>query len=375
MFESQIMSKPFCQLKTFSKFALVFLLLLLSSAAFSFEIKRIENRIFLKDKTCSSVKNLILDIKSWTENIQSTEPLDKKQIDKNTKCDIDNLFYEQAADSCSYDITSCVPDHVKQFQDSRPLIEGPNCWNLSLVITEIIPILRYTSPNEMSYYMRSPLCRQISDHDEKLPGDIGAIRTIKNQKIKEYHGFIYISDKISYSKNGYQTTNGYSLQSLDSLLKLYDVPNKKQCRKNEISVNSKCSFAVSYFRCSSLEDYLNQLPESAWMIVNFFSQLKTFELLLQEKTFNKTQLSIQSEKAILFEIENFIQFLKLQADPKYYSLNLTDQNLGFILNSIHLRLYGLSFQLANTKDVQLSNKVFEYMQEIKNLKSSFVLAN
>lgn len=363
--EFQSICKSFFQFKSISKFAMVSLLLLLKSTAFSFEIKRIENKIFLKDKTCPSVKKLILDIKSWTDNSDF--------LNEKPNCDIDNLYFEQSANSCSFDITSCVPEHVKKFQDSKPLIEGPNCWNLSLVITEIIPVLRYTSANEMSYYMRSPLCHQITDQDQKQPGDIGAIRTIKNQKITEYHGFIYISDKISYSKNGYQTTNGYSLQSLDSIFKLYDVPNKKQCRKNEISVSTKCPFAVSYFRCSSFEDYLTHLPESAWIIVNFFSQLKKFELLLQEKTFNNKEISIQSEKDILFEIENLIQFLKLQADPNYYSLNLTDQNLGFILNSIHLRLYGLSFQLANTKDIQLSIKVFEYMQEIKNLKSSFIL--
>jgi hypothetical protein len=367
MIEFQSIRNSFFHVKPVSKFGMVFLLMLLKSAAFSFEIKRIENRIFLTDKTCPSVKKLILDIKSWTEH---TDFLNEK-----TNCDIDSLYFEQTSNACSFDITTCVPEHVKKFQDSKPLIEGPNCWNLSLVITEIIPVLRYTSPNEMSYYMRSPLCRQISDQDQKQPGDIGAIRTIKNQKITEYHGFIYISDKISYSKNGYQTTNGYSLQSLDSIFKLYDVPNKKQCRKNEISVNTKCSFAVSYFRCSSFEDYLNHLPESSWIIVNFFIQLKSFELLLQEKTFNKTQISIQAEKDILFEIENLVQFLKLQTDPKYYSLNLTDQNLGFILNSLHLRLYGLSYQLANTKDNQLSNKVFEYMQEIRILKSSFLLPN
>lgn len=108
---------------------------------------------------------------------------------------------------------------------------GPNCWNATLVATGILPELRYSTYKEMTFWMNSKFCRE-KDLDEPIEiGDVIAIRELLTgaNTYSEVHGFIYMDEKLSFSKNGATKKEPYLLQSTDMVFSSYNV--LKECRR------------------------------------------------------------------------------------------------------------------------------------------------
>ncbi|WP_413587355.1 hypothetical protein [Bdellovibrio sp. HCB274] len=300
-----------------------------SSAEITFSKK--ENKVMMSGK-CTELQAEIPSLSQWTINSKA-----------GNGCE--NLSPAgQYEDFCAYNVTSCVPEHVVKYQNANPEIDGPNCWNLSLVMKGILPHLRYTTPQEMNFYMAPPLCRQLKDSEPRQAGDIGAIRSIANGAINESHGFIYISEKLSYSKNGATKRSPYALQSLDGVLGAYGVPRNADCRKNEIT-NTNCKNAVSYFRCQSLDSYMASHQEIPDKVKKFFSESAKAENCISEQTMKGKALTAEAVQNItdaslsltVFanQIKQDIEFKKLPADEQ-----------SFIANALFFRLQGISTQLS-----------------------------
>jgi hypothetical protein len=185
----------------------------------AFEIVRNENKVLLRDTSCYKVREMASTLLAWTKNIGE---------DKNCTPLTNAKMSVESGGACELEITQCIPDHVAEFQGVHPRFYGPNCWNLALVMKKILPNLRYTTPEEMAFYMRPPLCRQLKNDEKKIPGDLGAIRDVYEKNAIESHGFIYISENMAYSKNGYSNEQPYSLQKLENVYKVYGVPNKSE---------------------------------------------------------------------------------------------------------------------------------------------------
>lgn len=291
------------------------LLLSISAVAENFDITKKGGRLFLNDPYCKDGPAIMSSLKEWSAN-----------SGLNTlNCQIP---VKLGRTQCRHDITSCVPQHVVKYHLSHPENNGPNCWNLALVMKGIIPSMRYTSPEEMAFYMRPPLCQVIAANEKPKAGDIGAIRTAEHSKLKsELHGFIYISDKVAYSKNGLSRQAPYALQSLDHVYKEYGVPQD--------------GTSVDFFRCISFKEYLEKNNHIPAEIIKNFNLLSQYERCLERQTLARQTLPRSFQKNLTDVAMVLTHYLKTAPE----SSNLKSDERTFLQASLQLRLQRMTDQL------------------------------
>ena len=163
-------------------------------------------------------------------------------------------FCRCEADTCSLRIASAAPEFVNLMHGIRAGRWGPNCWNAALVSNKILSAPGFTSPAEMTFWMRSPLCRALRAGETPRPGDIIAVR---DRAGEEVHGFVYLTEELAFSKNYLTAAAPYALQSPEEVYKEFPVP--AECRKPGASAPG-CPAYADHFRCSPREDYLQSAP-------------------------------------------------------------------------------------------------------------------
>lgn len=299
------------------------------------EVSKKDGRVVLQD-TCSDGTNVIKSLSTW---LGKTTP--------NKTCQAPS---KSNGNDCQYDITNCLPDQVVRYQGVTSKVGGPNCWNLALVMGKILPNLRYSSPQEMAFYMRPPLCRALKNSESRQPGDIGAIRGMAwGIPIEETHGFIYISDSMVFSKNGSKKEAPYSLQSTDKMLESYGVENNKACRNNEIPKgNMDCTQAVAYFRCESMDDYLKKNQKVSPSIKNLEHEVSSTERCLEGSTFSGQTLgetNLRDIQRVSGALAHYLEDLK-----KSNKMNKLSEADRFMVGGLQLRLQAIAEQLSALKD-------------------------
>jgi hypothetical protein len=194
-------------------------------------------RITLSAASCDVLEKQVRGLSDW-----STKLGDNHSPYTPCKCD--------AAKICRVDITNVVPDEVRKLQGFLPEYMGPNCWNASLVTGKIIPELRYADAGELTFWLTSPLCRERGTDEKPKAGDIIAVR---DKNGVEQHSFIYVTDQLSFSKNGADKTAPYFLQSPEDVFFKYDV--REGCRTGV--PDPRCPNYANYYDCEPLDKYLH----------------------------------------------------------------------------------------------------------------------
>lgn len=314
---------------------------------YSQTIMRENDNIFLRTRTCLEAQRHVKDLAKWTEKT-------------NKKCDIDSVTYDQGL-NCKVNISKCVPDHVLKYEGLNPQEHGPNCWNLAMVMTGIIPYMRYSTPQEMAFFMDAPLCRPLKPYEKRKTGDIGAIRNSSDRK--DIHGFIHISEDLVYSKNGNNKDNyPYKVQNFDSMLNEMFIGGtdhlKNECRGNQAIGKVGCLGQIEYFRCISLDEYLKKENDQI-----------SKEIKETLSTFQKIDCHISS---VLFDLTVADQAVNLSFDISFilyqYLVDQLDSNQKlseqdtFILSSIKLRLEALRESLGGTYEEQKRDKISPHLQ-------------
>lgn len=335
-------------------------ILLISTQVFAFDVSKREGRLFLTDG-CDNGGALYQSLARWGQNVQAGK-----------SCDTKAQMQEKSGGRCEIDITDCVPEHVVKYHNARPEVDGPNCWNLSLVMSKILPSMRYTSPAEMNFYMRPPLCRELKDGEIREPGDVGAIRQIAdNGETLEHHGFIYISEKIAYSKNGFSKRSPYELQSLSNVYDVYSVPNRPECRKNQINTqSSSCGQAVSFFRCDSMEKYLAKNPHVPSEIRSSFDRMNSAESCVQQAVFTGGGVLSSEARTNLRETSQaLLAYLEKEKTNKTTSLDPAEHD--FLVGSLQLRLEAVADQMyVGGRDAE----ALQASDELRGFASSIAMA-
>lgn len=326
-------------------------ILIFLAEAHGLEVQKVKNKFFLSDSTCERPIETVGHLEKWGQStLKSMKACDLKKL---------QTFEDEKTGDCKVDISNCLPDHVLKFQGISPENSGPNCWNLALVMKGILPNLRYTPPEEMAYYMRPPLCRQISNHEKKIPGDVGAIRLSQPEGVQEYHGFIYISDDLAYSKNGFSKMSPYSLQPLENVLKIYNVSKEKECRRNEIDTQSNCKVATSYFRCISMEEYLASHSDIPKEISMALKQMHVFERCLERQTFTNQILAKEATQGLTASLEVLTFYVKKELENKEKIQEAENQ---FLLGRILLELDGIISQLSENDKTDSTQEIFAFAE-------------
>lgn len=314
-------------------------------------LKREQDKFFISDDSCDLTKKHVNALEIWT-----------KKIHKNSKCQIDNLEYKiNSSDGrCHVEVSHCLPEHVLKYQDLLPEHSGPNCWNLSLVMKNILPGLRYTAPEEMAFYMKPPICRVLKSNEEREVGDIGAIRQVSKSGVLETHGFIYISEDLAYSKNGYSNHSPYAVQTLKGVLDLYNVPNRSECREAQKNLNFSCEQSVNYFRCDSFEDFLKKNPNISLPSKLALKNVMHFEQCLERATVKGEQLKSRAMSNIRGSINVLSHFYKQEAQKEKIG-----EEEAFVLGSLFFRLTSIAEQLDEMGKHSLAQESFILTDMIK----------
>ena len=261
------------------------------------QVQKNGQQILLLSKECSNLIKQATALSAWKSK-QKSLPLE-------TKCSCDES-------TCKLDVSAFLPQLVVEKQGTCSAHDGPNCWNNSLVSTGILPHLRYTTPEEMNFWMTSPLCQERKPDESPAPGDIIAIR---DESGGEVHGFINLTGDLAYSKNGYAQGTRYELQSPKKVFDVYDVPVECQRFYQKPPQGVKCDNYANYFKCDSIDDFLNKNPISdqelkdTWLTVNnyecensdlafspnlsppFMSLMKTSVTAIQKMALDKGKLT------------------------------------------------------------------------------------
>ncbi len=247
---------------------LVFLQLFLSSIASSNEFVNVYRQgdgvITLTGENCDFIKRHTLALSIWKTNLNE---IPKKL---NSTCSCDSF-------RCYMDINEVLPDFVEHYQDVSAGRWGPNCWNTVLVASEILPVTRFSPPEEMSFWMSSPLCKAVPESEMPQPGDIVAVRDSKKDEV---HASIYITDELFFSKNAVMTSASYQLQSSIGIFAIFPVPFA--CR-HRFGNPTDCSTYVNYYRCSSFADYSRN---QNIILTDRYKELETL-ILQQEQMVSK----------------------------------------------------------------------------------------
>lgn len=325
-------------------------LICLTSHTFGAEIVRVGNSLILRDSTCSTVNSIAQSLAQWT---RSSTP--------NHSCPRQIPAGAMNQGKCQLDISRCVPEHVLRYEGKR-VAEGPNCWNLSLVMKGILPHLRLSTPEEMSFYMNPPLCRALRNGEAKLPGDIGAIRQFSEPDILEVHGFIHISENLSYSKNGTGAQFPYQVTSTENVFDAYNVPRRSECRQNQVQLSPSCEAQTSYYRCSSMESYLNQHPNIPQELTTALRNFGIFDRCLEAQYVNGSTISREAQNNLEDATRALTFYLEKSRAEDRTNLGMNSEERDFMLGSLQLRLSAIVENLPydeSTSDLRTLRAAFD----------------
>lgn len=87
----------------------------------------------------------------------------------------------------------------------------------------LLPFMRETPGDEWSFYLKSPLCKELDVSDSPQPGDIGSIESRTPIGSRPIHGFVHVAENLVYSKMGIEVKDPYRLMSLEDQSKSYPI--------------------------------------------------------------------------------------------------------------------------------------------------------
>ena len=325
---------------------LSFLCLLMSfSKTLGLEVFQDQGRIYLQSTECSTIQSHLQALRKWTN-----------QMNPSNICTFSKVSGEDPH-FCQYDISDCVPDHVQKYHGKNPYFPDPNCWNLTLVMNGILPALRFTNQEEAAFHVHSPLCHKVGKNERKQVGDIGAIRSksaLGSQE--EVHAFIYISKELDYSKNGAWRVDPYELMPLRDIMEIYSVPSDEEC-EGTLSENSRCQISLSYFRCVSMQNYLEGSSDFSPDLISALQGMDDFEKRLQDRSINGSSISKKDQEKFVSVIEKILFSAQNELKKKKIKTDLQVEKRNFLLGSFYHRISSILDQLAYNKDRDLESQL------------------
>lgn len=205
-------------------------------------------------------------------------------------------------------VLDCLPDFAKEYQDKALLHDGPNCWGTAMSFHKLSNKPRFMWPQEMQYWMDSPVCRKLLVGEPRQPGDV--INVYAPEKIpandrvendpgsnfwralyptrytpapppevtgSDYTGYhrllhsvTYVSDQLAFGKDSPAFDDKFYFHPM---AEVYGRPRSdKSCMENQsltpyLRENQKepkeirgstCSYFTLAYRCESFPDYFGK---------------------------------------------------------------------------------------------------------------------
>ncbi|MGZ3748059.1 MAG: hypothetical protein ACXVCE_14135 [Bacteriovorax sp.] len=188
---------------------------------------------------------------------------------------------------CQLVINNSIPTLARSLQSFKTAFNGPNCWNTSLRLSGLTSFARFSTDEEMSFWMSSPYCRELSSSDSPLPGDIIAIRAEKEGQPKafeEIHGMIYLSEDLAFSKNTSSTMSPYSIQRASLIYQNFRLTSS-QCMRVQGHPDS-CPRWANHYRCVSSEKDWASLEKESPEFASLSAEVRNLESQFSDYVMN-----------------------------------------------------------------------------------------
>lgn len=190
---------------------------------------------------------------------------------------------------------------------------GPNCWNASLVASRVVSYHRYINDKEFAFYMKSPLCRALSNEEARLTGDIGSI-SLKSKIPRGAggveHAFVYFNETLIYSKKNPLPQHTFKLSPISDLRDSFSLIPGSNCFLNQSHPN--CKVRTTFYRCQGLEDYLVSRvsrKNDSILALQLFEKIEmhTENLVMKKMINTESMQQSMSELQALLETSNSAQ--------------------------------------------------------------------
>lgn len=240
-------------------------------------VKYENDRIILISHYCEILEKQFDAISTWKENVEGI-------TSATGMCFCQTYTKGFPRFECQMDITDIIPEKALNMLGKESAYHGPNCFNTTLLVNEILPHQRYTNSKEMQFWMNSPLCEEVRTSQQLEPGDIIAIRKdFGFQILEEYHGFIYLTPELSFSKNKMFKSSPAYFMSTDFVYDHHNIKSECQHQNQKKTNFINCPRTAQIYRCQKWDDY--------WVNYQFTpqqnkvaQQLEHIECLVGEKT-------------------------------------------------------------------------------------------
>ena len=220
----------------------------------------------------------------------------------------------------SWTETQCIPEFTQSAAGKKLARNGPNCWGTTLSFHGLSQRPRFVWPEEMLYWLDSPVCRKLDAGEAMLPGDIinvfypehvfarseldadagdefwkslypnryTPLRTLPSNQSTDYDGFLhsvtYISANLAFGKDGPAASDSFYFHPLRMV---YGRPRGQdengtstsnvECTENQTIApylreyqqppsaerRSKCFYFSNAYRCGNILDQLSRQSTQA----------------------------------------------------------------------------------------------------------------
>ncbi len=323
--------------------ALIFLTLPLAKANAGIEnsnliniIRNSEGQITLTGPNCNELVEQEQALRKWTTILQEFPGAKYTPIRSNNNED------------CQLVVQDSVPSIIKKLQDYKSSWSGPNCWNTTLFLSHLNSVIRFTSDQEMSFWMDSPYCRELAETEAVQPGDLIAIRRSQpnsKRQFEEVHGMIFISDALVFSKNTSSSMSPYHIQRGSLIYQNFHVDDS-DCLKVK-GHPSRCQIWANYFRCQSPLNDRELLEKKNPLFASLSQKVGEIETFLSHFVIaNQGNFKKQREQILidLAHLENQLSENIIKEDPGFFYF----QSLRETIQSLKIQIGIIDKALAKT---------------------------
>lgn len=290
-------------------------------------------------------------------------------------------------------VKECLPEFAKTYQQKKLVNHGPNCWGTAMSFKGISIKPRFMWPQEIQYWMNTPLCKKLLPSEEKKAGDIINVYGPEYTDIKSVleidagskfwnalfpgrftmpyqefesgytghhrllHSVTYISPNLAFGKDSPSMEDPFYFHRMDEV---YGRPQDKDCQENqEIEPylreyqnppksirGSKCDYLSVAYRCGKMSEYFanqNLTPDEQSILENALKlqaiQEKLFPLILKRTYLSQKEIS---------EFKNTASIIVERALNDLEKINLT-KNLEMLLTLEYFSAAGVLKSLEQAK--------------------------
>lgn len=275
-------------------FKLFSVIILLSLSAIihaeEFGIRRgVKKELILTGKSCASLVKQKTALCIWKKQ---AEPAFVEAKDPYT-CKVVN-------GKATLSILNCLPTFTKNYHNVKLIKSGPNCWGTAMSFKKLSLKPRFMWPEEVEYWIDSPVCRKLDVGEIKEPGDIvnvygpeylmleeltekdegtefrdtlfpGRFKPAKNEGYTGYHRLLhsitYVTEDLAFGKDSPSKDDKFYYHPM---AEVYGRPRAEvECQENQSLEpyrreydkepreirGSKCAYFSTAHRCFRLPDY------------------------------------------------------------------------------------------------------------------------